>query len=128
MLADTVSPTAAHDLRSVLHVILAGAFTYWLLIELEVNPLAALLGAIAWMFGSFTLAWLQLEVVAPFFAWFPACLVSVRRAVTRSWMWVPVAALPSRCSSCPPTCSSPTSAWWRSVSTEVCLALSGIPS
>ena len=93
VLADTVSPTAAHDILSVLHVTLAGLFTYWLLVDLEVSPLAALLGAVAWMFGSFTLAWLQLEVVAPLFAWFPAGLVTVRRAVTRSWMWVPVAAL-----------------------------------
>ena len=93
LLADTVSPTAAHDILSVLHVTLAGLFTYWLLVDLEVSPLAALLGAVAWMFGSFTLAWLQLEVVAPLFAWFPAGLVTMRRAVTRSWMWVPVAAL-----------------------------------
>lgn len=41
VLADTVSPTAAHDILSVLHVTLAGLFTYWLLVDLEVSPLAA---------------------------------------------------------------------------------------
>ncbi len=91
LLAKTVSPTTAHNLLSVLHVALAGIFTYWLLIDLEVSPLAALFGAIAWMFGSFTLAWLQLEVVAPLFAWFPASLVTMRKAVTRTWLWVPAA-------------------------------------
>ncbi len=92
LLARTVSPTTAHNLLSLLHLALAGVFTYWLLVELELSPLAALFGAVAWMFGSFTLAWLQLEVVAPLFAWFPACLVTMRKAVTRSWLWVPPAA------------------------------------
>ena len=91
--AATVSPTTAHNLLSLLHVTLAGLFTYWLLVDLELTPLAALFGAVTWMFGSFTLAWLQLEVVAPLFAWLPAGLVTVRKAVLRSWLWVAVAAL-----------------------------------
>ncbi len=92
ILADTVSPTTAHNVLSLLHVTLAGLFTYWLLIDLEVSPLAALFGAVAWMFGSFTLAWLQLEVVAPLFTWFPAGLATIRRAVTHSWLWVAISA------------------------------------
>jgi hypothetical protein len=87
ILAKTVSPTTAHNVLSVLHVTLAGLFTYWLLVDLEVSPLAALFGAVAWMFGSFTLGWLQLEVVAPVFAWLPAGLVTMRRAVLRNWRW-----------------------------------------
>jgi hypothetical protein len=44
------------------------------------------------MFGSFTLAWLQLEVVAPVFCWLPAGLVTMRRSVLRSWRWTVAAA------------------------------------
>src|ERR1700677_346325 len=87
-LAATVSPTTAHNVLSVFHVALAGIFMYWLLVDLELSPLAALFGAVAWMFGSFTLGWLQLEVVAPVFAWLPAGLVTMRRSVLRSWRWV----------------------------------------
>lgn len=87
-LAATVSPTTAHNVLSVFHVALAGIFIYWLLVDLELSPLAALFGAVAWMFGSFTLGWLQLEVVAPVFAWLPVGLVTMRRSVLRSWRWV----------------------------------------
>jgi hypothetical protein len=87
-LAATVSPTTAHNVLSVFHVAFAGIFMYWLLVDLELSPLAALFGAVAWMFGSFTLGWLQLEVVAPVFAWLPAGLVTMRRSVLRSWRWV----------------------------------------
>jgi hypothetical protein len=88
LLAETVSPTTAHNVLSVLHVTLAGLFCYWLLAELELSPLAALFGSVAWMFGAFTLGWLQLEVVAPLFAWLPAGLVTMRRAVLRSARWI----------------------------------------
>ncbi|HXP32679.1 MAG TPA: hypothetical protein VN820_01625 [Acidimicrobiales bacterium] len=86
-LAELVSPRTAHNALSVFHVTLAGLFFYWLLVDLELTPLAALFGAIAWMFGSFTLAWLQLEVVAPVFAWLPAGLVLMRRSILSSWRW-----------------------------------------
>ncbi len=91
-LAKTVSPTTAHDALSVFHVTLAGLFTYWLLVDLGLSPPAALLGAVSWMFGSFTLAWLQLEVVAPLFAWLPAGLLTMRRSILRSWPWSVAAA------------------------------------
>jgi hypothetical protein len=92
LLAKTVSPTAAHNLLSFMHVALAGLFCYWLLADLELSPLAALFGSIAWMFGAFTLGWLQLEVVAPLFAWLPAGLVTMRRSILRSGRWVVAAA------------------------------------
>ena len=92
ILADTVSPTTAYNVLSFLHVLLAGVFTYWLLADLELSPLAALFGAVAWMFGAYTLGWLELEVVAPLFAWLPAGLVTMRRAVLRSRRWIVAAA------------------------------------
>ncbi len=92
ILAKTVSPTTAYNVLSFLHVLLAGVFTYWLLADLELSPLAALFGAVAWMFGAYTLGWLELEVVAPLFAWLPAGLVTMRRAVLGSRRWVVPAA------------------------------------
>jgi hypothetical protein len=92
LLAKTVSPTTAHNVLSLMHVALAGLFCYWLLVDLELSPLAALFGSVAWMFGAFTLGWLQLEVVAPLFAWLPAGLVTMRRATLRSARWVVAAA------------------------------------
>ncbi|HVA09683.1 MAG TPA: hypothetical protein VNG12_23410, partial [Acidimicrobiales bacterium] len=92
LLAKTVSPSTAHNLLSFMHLALAGLFCYWLLADLELSPLAALFGSVAWMFGAFTLGWLQLEVVAPLFAWLPAGLVTMRRSVLRSGRWVVAAA------------------------------------
>ena len=86
-LAKIVSPTTAHNALSVFHVTLAGLFTYWLLVDLGLSPIAALFGAVSWMFGSFTLAWLQLEVVTPLFVWLPAGLVTMRRSILHSWRW-----------------------------------------
>ncbi len=92
LLAETVSPSTAHNVLSFIQLALAGLFCYWLLADLELSPLAALFGSVAWMFGAFTLGWLQLEVVAPLFAWLPAGLVTMRRSVLRSGRWVVAAA------------------------------------
>ena len=88
----TLSPTAAHDALSAFHVILAGLFTYLLLLDLDVGPVGAVFGATAWMLGSFTLAWTQLEVVTPIFTYLPLCLLTMRRALLMSRRWVVAAA------------------------------------
>src|SRR5450759_1190993 len=83
-----VSPSWAHDLLSVMHVLLAGWFMYLLLTEYGALFPGAVFGALAWMLNSFTFAWLHLEVVAPVFAFLPLTVLCVHRAAhTRSWAW-----------------------------------------
>jgi len=60
-----VSPDWAHDLFSLLHVALAGLSTYLLMREFGTGLPGRLLAAVAWMFASFNMAWLHVEVVAP---------------------------------------------------------------
>jgi hypothetical protein len=93
LLALTVNATTAHNLLSISDVVMAGVFMYLLLADLELSPLAAILGAVAWMFGSFSLVWLQLEVIAPLFAFLPAGMAAIRRAVTSSIRWTVLAGL-----------------------------------
>jgi hypothetical protein len=87
VLSAITGPTTTHTWLSFLHVAGAGLFMYLLLLDLGVGVEAALLGAVAWMFGTYTLDWIQLEVVAPVFCWLPAGALCVRRAVAGSWRW-----------------------------------------
>ena len=84
--AAVLSPGWAHDMLSLLHVLLAGVGMWLFLRELEFGSAAALLGAVAWMFCPFSMAWLQLEVVAPASAWLPIGCWLTHRAIARgSW-------------------------------------------
>lgn len=79
-------PSWVHDALAVLHVLFAGVFTFLLLREYGSGAAGALLSAVAWMFGSYTLAWLQLEVVAPVFVGLPLGVWAVHRAcATGTW-------------------------------------------
>jgi hypothetical protein len=76
-----LSPSGAHDLLSVFHVFGAGLAMFLLCRQLRVGTAGSLLGATSWMFASFNLAWLHLEVVAPVMVFLPLSLLLVRRAV-----------------------------------------------
>jgi hypothetical protein len=96
--AALVSPSWAHDLLSILHVVLAGVGMWLLLRELGYSWAPALLGGVAWMFCPFNMSWLQLEVVAPSAAWLPVSCFLIHRAITRSsWRWTLAAAAALAC-------------------------------
>jgi hypothetical protein len=76
----TLSPTNAHIAFSMLHVFLAGFFMYLLLKEFGAGLGGALLGAVSWMLGSFTLGYIHLEVMATMSTFIPLVLLTVRRA------------------------------------------------
>lgn len=76
-----VSPGVAHDALSVFHVFGAGLAMFLLCRQLRLGTAGSLLGATSWMFASFNMAWLHLEVVAPVTVLAPLCLLLVRRAV-----------------------------------------------
>lgn len=75
------SPSVAHDFFCVLHVFCAGLAMFLLCRELGARTEGSLLGATSWMFASFNMAWLHLEVVTPVIALLPLSLFLVRRAV-----------------------------------------------
>ena len=86
-------PSWVHDALAVLHVLLAGFFMFRLLREYGSGAAGALLSAVAWMFGSYTLAWLHLEVVAPVFPGLPLGVWAVHVACrTGSWARLALAA------------------------------------
>jgi hypothetical protein len=93
VLSAFTSPTTTHTWLSLLHVMAAGLLMYLLLLDLDVGTWPAVFGAVAWMFGTYTLDWIQLEVVAPVFYLLPAGALCVRRAVAGSWRWVGAGAL-----------------------------------
>ena len=76
-------PSWVHDILSILHVLLAGLGMWLFLRELGYSVLPALLGATAWMWCPFNMAWLQLEVVAPSAAWLPVGCLLTHRAIER---------------------------------------------
>jgi Bacterial membrane protein YfhO len=65
----------------VLHVFLAGLFTYLYLKTLRLDPLPALGGALVFAFGSFLTAQMHHENVVRSAVWLPAVLTSAERAV-----------------------------------------------
>jgi hypothetical protein len=90
----TVSPSLAHDLFSMLHVFLSGLAMFAFMKELRAGMAGALLAAVAWMFASFNLAWLHLEVVTPMSLFLPLTLLLVHRSFRLgSWPWTVFAGL-----------------------------------
>lgn len=79
------TPVAVVWLR-VLHAFLAGAFTYWYLRTVRLEPVSALGGALVFAFGSFLSAQMHHENVVRSAVWLPAvfaCFVRALRSSTR---------------------------------------------
>lgn len=86
LLAWLFEPVDAHFLFTVLHLWLAGWFTYLLLRRLGARWLSGVAAGLAWMLGGWTLAWMQLAPVVVQSAAVPACLWAVHRAAhRRTW-------------------------------------------
>ncbi len=77
------SPSWTHDLLSILHVLGAGLAMHHLLRGFGWGARGSLFAAVTWMFSSFNISWLQLEVVAPVFLFLPLNLLVVRIALRR---------------------------------------------
>lgn len=76
-------PLVTHDLMSVLHVFLAGLFTYFLMRNLGIGMAGAVLSGVSWMLASFNLAWLEWDMVGPVAPMLPLDLWLVRVAWQR---------------------------------------------
>jgi len=95
LLALSVSPSVNHDLFLVLHLFAAGVFMFLLLREFRLHALAALLGATAWMFASWNVIQMQLEIFLPICALLPAALLLIHRSSrTSSWRTAVLAGVP----------------------------------
>lgn len=90
------APMAMVWLR-VLHVLLAGLFTYLYLRDLNLDPLPALGGALIFAFGSFLTAQMHHENVVRSAVWLPAVIACARRVTRvegrRRLAWIAVGAL-----------------------------------
>lgn len=61
----------------MLQPLLAGLFMYWYLRSLKLRYLASLLGAIAWSFSGFNVAWLTWGTMGHVALWLPLSLLSI---------------------------------------------------
>ena len=80
---------AALNWQLVLHVFLAGVFTYWLLERLGLSRWAALAGASIYQLGGFFASQAQHLVVVNSGAWLPLAwlaVIELRRRIT--WRWI----------------------------------------
>ncbi|MCC6434129.1 MAG: YfhO family protein [Acidimicrobiales bacterium] len=77
------SPVRAHDLFLVFHIWAAGIAMYLLARQLSVGRWAGTFAAVAWMFATWNLTWMHLEVVTPIALFLPATVAAVHRAMTR---------------------------------------------
>jgi hypothetical protein len=90
------APIAMVWLR-VLHVFLAGLFTFLFLRTLRLDPLAAMGGALVFAFGSFLTAQMHHENVIRSAVWLPAVLLCLERSLFRpprsTFIWAAIGAL-----------------------------------
>jgi hypothetical protein len=86
-----VSPVAAHELSSWLHLVGAGFGAYLLMRQLRARWAGAVTTGLVWQHAGFVLAWLHLEVVTPTFVWLPVASLFVYRSVTGARRWSGVA-------------------------------------
>lgn len=79
--AALVSPAAAHELSSWLHLVAAGWCAYWLLRVLGARLAGGLAAGLTWQSSGFVLAWIHLEVVTATFVYLPLTVALIHRAV-----------------------------------------------
>jgi len=76
----------------MLQSLLAGLFMYWYLRSLALRSVASLLGAIAWSFSGFNIAWLTWGTMGHVALWLPLALLSI----DKSWYFLLVFSLVSQ--------------------------------
>lgn len=76
----------------ILQPLLAGLFMYWYLRSLKLRYIASLLGAIAWSFSGFNVAWLTWGTIGHVALWLPLALL----AIDRRWHFMLVFSLVSQ--------------------------------
>ena len=79
ILTALLSPATTHDAYVILHLLVAGVAMFALMKHFGVGFSGALLAAIAWMFSSYALAWVMLEMFAAVVALLPAVILFIRR-------------------------------------------------
>ena len=70
---------AAHDAVLALHLFAAGFFMFLYLKEIRLNKLAAMVGAVAWMFNGHVMVWFEFEHIPIMAATLPAALLYLHR-------------------------------------------------
>jgi len=97
---------------------LTGLFLYLLLRVLKRSPVAALTGALIWMFCGLQIVWTEFQTPTAALCWLPAVLLCWEiYAQGRGWRWaVLAAAAPSRWPSSPATSNSHSTVNSRSLS------------
>ncbi|MEW5870928.1 MAG: YfhO family protein [Chloroflexota bacterium] len=82
-------PTArVYNWLAVIHLFLAGFFTYILLREMEAKPFGTLVGSLAFAFNGYLVGWLAIRNVADTMVWLPLTLWGIERALKRKdWRW-----------------------------------------
>src|SRR5205823_10764529 len=93
VLLTVLPPPLALVWLRVLHVFLAGLFTYLFLKTLRVEPLPALGGALVFALGSFLSAQMHHENVVRSAVWLPAVLLCAERAQRSPLVWTGLGAL-----------------------------------
>lgn len=89
-----LSPERALPILAWLHVILSGILMYVFLRVLDLLPQASLLGAVTWMFGTFTVVWLETPHFISTLAWIPGLFACFEMALRRSSaIWVALGGL-----------------------------------
>ncbi len=81
LLSLVTTPTKAHDLLVVSHMLLVGLTMFLLLSGIRISFVASLFGGIAWMLNSFTFVWLPFESILAVAAGLPLALLLLRRTV-----------------------------------------------
>jgi hypothetical protein len=82
----------AHDLDLLLHVFLAGLFSWLLLRQLGVGSFGALIGGLAWMANGYVMVWLEYGHTVAVAALLPLSLWLYEKAVAeRRWRWAVLA-------------------------------------
>lgn len=82
----------AWSMLIILQPLLAGLFMYWYLRSLKLRYIASLLGAIAWSFSGFNVAWLTWGTIGHVALWLPLALL----AIDRRWYFMLVFSLVSQ--------------------------------
>jgi hypothetical protein len=73
---------------AILHLFLAGCFTFFYLRELQVGHFGSLVAAIAFTYSSTLMTWLGLPFIFDSMVWLPLIFWGLERAITRcDWRW-----------------------------------------